>query len=445
MRARWYPPRQLLAALLAIVVWQTGCAGFGVRPAGAPSSERPFLLSPLEGWKGELSSDLSLWIYQQHRDLVERGAEVEVLDQALEMLERLPDFAPARVLEAQVRYLSGRYTLVAEALAPVVERYPEYVAAQVLLGRAAERSGRVEEAARSYAAVADRSGIAARRLEALAEPLLVELEERFDEAMAAGRGDAAAAALEEMAALEPDGERVQTARRRLAELTADPARRLSLLREIAPTAAADPETVRRRVELELEIGDVATAVDLAEALLDEYPADPGLEDLLARARFQWRLDLLPGEVGGLTRRAELTRGEYAVMLYWLFPGVRYGRPSEARIATDVIDDPRRTEIVRVINLGLMEIDRTLHRFYPQAPLTRRGALRALLELLAGSGADVCLEPTGVVPASSPEMCAAAARCGLLVEAAECLPEAGVSGVEAVELIRRAQAALGPAP
>ena len=35
------------------------------------------------------------------------------------------------------------------------------------------------------------------------------------------------------------------------------------------------------------------------------------------------------------------------------------------------------------------------------------------------------------------MCAAAARCGLLPEPADCLPGAPLSGAEALELVRRA--------
>lgn len=428
----------LLGSVLAVA----GCAGFGARPTGVPSAERAYLLSPLEGWKGELSSDLSLWIYEQHRDLVEKGEELEVLNQAMAMRERSPEFAPAAVLEAEVRYLNARYTMVTDLLEPVVSRYPEYVAAQVLYGRAAERSDRVEAAVRAYAAAAPRSGVAAERLAALRAPVLERLEARFDDELAAGRSEEAAKILDEMAALGPAEERMQAWRERLAALTADPTRRLTLLRELAPSAEADTEAVRQRIELELEVGDVATAVDLAEALSTRRPEDSGARELLDRARFQWRLSLLPGEVGALIRRPELSRADYAVMLYWLFPGVRYGHPSEARIATDVIDDPRRSQIVRVINLGLIDIDPTVHRFYPEAPLRRGVALGALLALLAASPTGGSCLPAGEVPGAASLLCEAAADCGLLVEPAECLPEAGVSGAQAVELIRRGLAALG---
>lgn len=428
-----------------LLLLHLGCAGFGARPSGAPPAERPYLLHPAEGWSGEIGAERSLWLYERYRDLVERGEQVEVFDQATGMLERDPGFDPARVLAAQVRYLGGRYSLVLDEIAPVVERHPEYVAAQVLYGRAAEQLGRPAEAARAYAAVADRSGVAADRLRAVRSPVLDTLAERLDEELAAGRIEAAGATVEEMVALDSTDERTRVAQRRLAEVSADPVEGLVLLRQLAPSAAADPETVRRRIELELEVGDVASAVDLAEALAAASPDDAGLRQLVERARFRWRLDLLPQEVQPLVERPELSRGDFAVMLYWLFPGVRYGRPTEARIATDVIDDPRRAQIVRVINLGLMEIDETIHRFYPRTRLERSTALRSLLGLLESSEAGgACLEETGGVPQSAELTCEAAVDCGLLVEAAECLPEAGLSGTEAVELVRRTLAKLGAA-
>ncbi|MDX1643466.1 MAG: hypothetical protein R3244_03805 [Thermoanaerobaculia bacterium] len=435
--------RAVLLLLLPVLGLHPGCAGFGARPAGAPPAERVYLLHPAEGWSGEIGPERSLWLYEQYRDLVERGEEVEVYDQAVTLLERDPGFAPARVLAAQVRYLGERYSTVVEELAAVVERDPGYVAAQVLYARAAELVGRTDDAALAYAAVADRSGIAAERLRALRSPVLEGLVERLEDELASGRSEAAARTVAEMVSLDPTAERTREAQRRLAELSADPAERLTLLRELAPSAAADPEIVRRRIELELEVGDVATAVELAENLAAASPADPGLRELVERARFRWRLDLLPEEVLRLTERPELTRGEFAVMLYWLFPGVRYGRPTEARIATDVIDDPHRTEIVRVINLGLMEVDETVHRFYPEARLDRRTALASLLELLDDS-AEACLDRSGGVPGSDELVCEAAASCGLLVETGECLPQAGLSGSRAVELVRRALAQLGGA-
>ncbi len=110
--ARRALPGALLLLLLPLLLVHLGCAGFGARPAGAPPAERVYLLHPAEGWSGEVGPERSLWLYEQYRDLVERGEEVEVYDQAVALLERDPGFAPARVLAAQVRYLGGRYSRI---------------------------------------------------------------------------------------------------------------------------------------------------------------------------------------------------------------------------------------------------------------------------------------------------------------------------------------------
>ena len=133
-----------------------------------------------------------------------------------------------------------------------------------------------------------------------------------------------------------------------------------------------------------------------------------------------------------------------MLLYWLVPGVRAGVASSARIATDVLDHPQRQEIVRVVNLQLMDVDATLRRFEPEARVRRSAALRALLRALQRAPqAPACVAPLQGNPQPSREaLCSAAAACGMLPEAADCLPEAGVSGAEAAAWIRRTQSLMG---
>src|SRR5262249_15640164 len=113
------------------------------------------------------------------------------------------------------------------------------------------------------------------------------------------------------------------------------------------------------------------------------------------------------------------------------PEVRYGKPAAARIATDVLEHPAREEIVRVINLGLLEVDETVHRFLPERAASRAEALAALGRLLAQRGARcAAASRTG-------GWCAAAVACGILPSAEDCLPGAPLAGNEAVRFIRRA--------
>jgi hypothetical protein len=128
--------------------------------------------------------------------------------------------------------------------------------------------------------------------------------------------------------------------------------------------------------------------------------------------------------------------------------VRYGRPAEARIATDILEDPRREEIAQVVNVGVLDVDAGVHRFAPDAPLARGDALLGLLRVVSrgpgdpgkgggepGRGASCAAEIAGAPRPSSDLLCAAAARCGLIPAPADCLPRGPVAGREALELIR----------
>jgi hypothetical protein len=266
---------------------------------------------------------------------------------------------------------------------------------------------------------------------------------RFEKQFEDGDLRGAARSLETLRSWAPTDERTTAAAEALGEATADPAEQLAMLRRMTESGEPSAELMRRRAELELQVGDPAAAVRLAETLLESRPHDLYLGQLLARSRFQWRLNLLPAEVRALGRAVELSRADYAVLLYWLFPQVRYGRPVEARIATDIIDHRNQEAIVKVINLGLLEVDSSVHRFAPNAAISRGDALGSLLALLEGSeGGDSCLEPGGSTPTSDEYRCRAAVSCRLLAETGECLPGATVSGSEAIELARRTLNRLG---
>ena len=163
--------------------------------------------------------------------------------------------------------------------------------------------------------------------------------------------------------------------------------------------------------------------------------------LLEAARYRWRLSMLPQAVQDVAARTDLDKADFAVLLYWLVPNVRYARPSAGRIATDVLDHPHQEEIVRVVNLGLMDVDSTLHRFSPSAPLRRGAALRVLVRTLSSFGQGLsCLDPKS--QGAQGAACAGAAACGLLVEGEECRPGDPLAGADAVELIRRTLKLLG---
>ena len=203
----------------------------------------------------------------------------------------------------------------------------------------------------------------------------------------------------------------------------------------------------RRAELELEVGDATAGLRMLRDLAARHPADRSIQDALEAAKFRWRLQLLPSEVQELAGRPELTRGELAVLIHWLIPQVRSTRRGTGRIAADILEHPFRDEIARVINLELMEVDPTLHTFSPDRPVRRVDALEALLRAVETFGPDAaCLRgaPLGRQPTAD-AVCVASARCRIVLDPADCLPGATLSGSEALDLIRRAVELLSPEP
>jgi len=123
--------------------------------------------------------------------------------------------------------------------------------------------------------------------------------------------------------------------------------------------------------------------------------------------------------------------------------VRYAKPSGGRIATDVLEHPQRDEIVRVVNLGLLDLDETLHRFSPGSPARRGTALRALVRVLQSFGGAACLGGDAGNPQPSQALaCDLASRCQLLPPDDECQAGEALAGSDAVEMIRRALKLLG---
>jgi hypothetical protein len=218
---------------------------------------------------------------------------------------------------------------------------------------------------------------------------------------------------------------------------------LAAVQELVRRRPDDRQLAERQVDLEFAVGDPTVGLQVIQDLADKNPRDAALAEKLASAKFRWRLSLLPPGVQAVAARPELNRAELAVLLYWLIPEVRYAKPAAGRIATDVLDHPQREEIVRVVNLGLLDVDATLHRFSPGAPARRGTAVASLTRLLARSGQRVDCA-TGGAQAGARTACQAAARCGLIPSEEDCLPGTPLSGADAVEMIRRTLELLGSA-
>lgn len=418
-----------LVPTLALLALSLACAG---APEAQPRREPPaaellpFLLEP----EGDAADASFAAVLRLHRQLVTgRDAGAVLVDLAASGAQS----AAARVVVAQAQLVAGRpgEALASARAAGDAGRVP----ARLLEARSLEATGDLPGALEAYLELAQ-SAAAAERASRLEGRVIEILAARVGDAMDRGALAAGEAELARLQRLRPHAPATLELALRMAQLREDRPRELALARSLSAADPGDLGLLRRRARLEVELGDVRAGLELYGALVAGAPGDATLADEQRRASFRWRVLNSPESVRKAAAAPQLSRADLAVMLYWLVPQVRTSRGGAPRIASDVLDHPAREEIVRVVNLGLLPVDDSLHLFHPDRPLRRIELLRALVGLAVDQDPRKCASsPVGGQTMTRDEICAASERCGLLADAADCLPGGPCSGSEALELVR----------
>jgi hypothetical protein len=448
-----YCRRALLAAAVALLGLAAACVES--RPPALPPAlpeslaaatirrERAYLLSPLEGYSAAVDPARRERLTRAFDAMVATGSVAPARQAAGELLEIEPNLAPAKVLAAQADFAEGNQQAVVVRLLAVGDAQPNYTASQLVLGRAAELAGDLPLAYSAYRAIAARNAKAFERTGELHARALRIVGDRLQAALRGTGPDRLAEAERDLALLKAWGPGEQVTlegARALAVARGDARAELEAVKGLAARQPADRALLERRADLELQVGDPGAGLKLIQGMADSHPGDPELQEKLQLAKFRWRVSLLPADVRALAQKAELSRADLTVLLYWLVPQVRYAKATAGRIATDILDHPHREEIAHVVNLGLMDVDANLHRFSPEAPMRRGAALRSLARLLSAFGQPAaCAEAAG--GAAAPP-CELAAQCGLVDGEDECQAGEPLSGPDALEWIRRSLVLLG---
>ncbi len=421
-------------------------------PATTPDLEEPRggeWISPLDGYPWTLPAGIEQRLSEAFGVLRTMDDPAPAAAVAETLLAADPSLHPAAVLLAQIELNNGSAAAARQRLEPIATELPTYRACQLLLAVAAEQLGDIATAYLSLRRIAAGDAEIAGRAETLKVAAVQQVGERLSEDLGRGHLEEAEARLSLLESWEPTADITVAAAWRVAAAASDSQRELLAARELwfLQTSAgvrafapwiSTPELLARLADLEVEVGDLRTGMNHLSALVAEAPEDSGLRDRAEHAKFLWRLRSLPQAVQALAGSSELSRADFATLVYWLVPRVRYAVLNQPPIASDILDHPRRDEIVRVLNLDLLRIDETLHRFSPQRRLTRSAALNALIVLLSHGGSEAaCLADAGSGWRSAYAICEIAARCRLIAEAAACLPQAGVAGAELMDLLRRA--------
>ncbi len=434
-----------LVSLVAVSLW-TACASTGPAPPDlrGPARQDPYVVSPATGYPHAAAAGVEQRIAGAFEALSLGRELAEVTAAGRGVLEDDPEYRPAAVLLAQVEFLRQEDAAAAEWLDPWAGELPEYTAAQLLLGRLKERAGDVLAALEVFARIAGGDRLAAERVEVLRPRAIEIVANRLRDEIERGRLENAEGHLAWLVERAGESREVLEGSRLVAVEKGDLESELEAVRGLA-AATGERRFRQREAELEVEIGNVREGLEKLEALAREAPDDRQLAKALEQAEFRWRLQLLPPDVLAIGDQAELDRADVATLLYWLVPRVRTSQISNPPIAADILDHPLRHVILRVLNLGLMEVDETLHRFEPGEPASRAVVLRAQLTLLSSSAQKLgCLEDAELLELerSWSSLCRYAGRCRLIPEAADCRPAASISGAEALELFRLTLKLLG---
>lgn len=430
------------SVLFAVIALASGCAQAPAPVALRPLAEHlvPFLpdpavLSPAdpsarERWR-ELHAGL---LAGEAPGEIRRVAEVEQASRA--------EDPGAALLLAETWLAEGDGGAALRALGELPAEVRGADAVLLVEARARELAGPAEEAFALYRRLSPRHEAARRRAAMLEAEAVSSVRGRLDDAIERGRWDDAARELSTLEVWRPQDPMTLQAKRALAVARGDDDGELHALRALAERGILDLESDLRRARLEVELGDAQLGLNRLEALAAAHPGDVRIEDALDRARFRWRLEHAPTPVRAAAASAQVTRAQLARLIYWLVPGVRAARGGAARIASDVVGHEAHEEIVRVVNLGLLRVDETLHVFEPERPARRGEALEALLSTAAAAGA-ACARPSEGPAGRWDAVCEAARSCGWIDDVGECLPGGPVSGAEITEWIRRANRSAVP--
>lgn len=455
-RAGWTVALVSGAALLV------GCgSSVTAPPERAPvvgGQERAFFPSPLASAEDLVPFELAREIERLHGELLRVGATFEV-QASIEELAGRHDLPPVVVLLAQLRRLEGRETDARLLLAPLVANVsipdtvvpgtgveadpvsaePGWAVPFVVDGRAAESLGEIVDAWTRYRHATElgwNGAVGARAAEL--EPRAIEvLGLRVRDALSRSRVEDAISSLFWLERWAPQEDVTIEAVAAVAAATEDTEREAEALAALVARRPGDRLLLERLAEVALIRGDAASAIGLLQDLLLQYPDDPVLEGRLGVAKVQFRLAVLPQPVQAVAREPLLQRAGFARLLYWLVPGVRIQAAESAPIANDILDRSDRTEIVRVLGWGLLEVQAGVHEFDPERPLRRREALLGTMRAMRFTGTGSCAAPLELNPRPSNDtLCRLGFECGLLDDPDLCLPEAEVSGPEAIALLAR---------
>lgn len=354
-------------------------------PIAAPAGDDRYLVDPRTGFAASLTPAQAgrfdaAWRYALAGDDLEARRRLDQLARAL------PGYLPVSLAGAALDIRANRLAEASKTVKAALETSKDYTAARIYEAEIAVRENRIRAAWDLYRVIA-----AGKDLPPTVAPRFAELQDRlFDETFAAAKaatsGEDAIRLLRESillraAAFEP---RVLLASRLLARREWDEARK-----EIDPLLDSSAD----RAEVQEILAEIDAGRGRFEEAIVRYDRlwkrtrDPRHAARLEEIKRDWSAANMPAWYRAALASPAITREQFAVLLYWTVPSVRFAQNlSIPPIATDVPDLEGREEVIRAIALGLYEVDPITRLVYPNRVIPAERLDRHVARILALRGA-----------------------------------------------------------
>jgi thioredoxin-like negative regulator of GroEL len=399
----------LLAAALVLAACTTTAPP---PPMVAPQGADRYLPDPRTGFTAALPPPVAQKLENAWRyALAGNAAEAERALADVRM--RAPELEPATLIEAFLAIRDSRYDDARRLIARVD---PENLVARVYQAEIAYRENETRIAYdlyRQLAAVPGAPETARERVDELQGVL-------FNELYASAQGAAPAEAVRLLrealtfnaGAIEP---RILLSQKLVEQKQFDEARRE--LEPLLSTAPDRPEVQEILAEVDIGRGRYQEAIVRYDRLA-RRTKEPRYAARLEQIKTEWSAANMPAHYRAAADSAAVTRSDFAVLLYWTVPSVRFAQNlGSPQIAVDIESVPGREEIIRALALGLYDVDPVTRRVSPYRTLTAARVSSLLARVLVLRGAQ-CARGATVL-----------ASCGVSDPLAGYAPDAAVPGAD----------------
>ncbi len=353
-------------------------------PVVVPQAEDRYLIDPRTGYTGTIPPAVADKLeYAWRYALAGNASEAERM--LADLRTRAPELPPATLIEAFLAIRDGRYDDAGRLIDRAQERDPDNFVARVYEAEVAYRQHETRIAYdlyRQVAALPDAPETARERLTELEGVLFNEL---YAAAQKAPEAEAVRLLREALTfnsgAIEP---RILLSQKLVAQKQFDEARR-----EVEPllnTAADRPEVQEILAEVDIGRGRYQEAIIRYDRLA-RRTKEPRYAQRLEQIKSEWSAANMPSHYRAALESLAITRADFAVLLYWTVPSVRFAQNlGTPQIAVDIEDVSGREEIIRAIVLGLYDVDPVTRRVGPYRTVSAARLSSYLTRVLVLRGA-----------------------------------------------------------